>query len=46
MIYINRPARVVATKLSSWPVPQDAWMLLTTLTAFDTIAAAVQENRI
>lgn len=46
MIYINRPARVVTTKLSSWPVPQDAWMLLTTLTAFGTIAAAVQENRI
>ena len=46
MIYVNRPARVVAVKLSSWPVPQDAWMLLSTITAFDTIAAAVQEGRL
>ena len=45
MVYINRPARVVATKLSSWPVPQDAWLLPTTLSAFDTGPAAVQESR-
>jgi CubicO group peptidase (beta-lactamase class C family) len=39
MVYINRPAQVVAVKLSSWPLPQDASKLFTTLRAFDAIAA-------
>ncbi|MBV9594292.1 MAG: serine hydrolase [Actinobacteria bacterium] len=41
LIYINRPAGVVAAKLSSWPEPQDAWKLFTTLRALDTIAVRV-----
>jgi CubicO group peptidase (beta-lactamase class C family) len=39
MIYVNRPARVVAAKLSSWPMPQDAWKLFSTIRAFDVVAA-------
>ncbi len=39
MIYINRPADLVAVKLSSWPLPQDAWKYFATMRAFDTIAA-------
>jgi CubicO group peptidase (beta-lactamase class C family) len=39
MIYINRPAQLVAVKLSSWPLPQDAWKFFATLRAFDAIAA-------
>ncbi|HEX3284000.1 MAG TPA: serine hydrolase [Mycobacterium sp.] len=42
MIYVNRPARVVAVKLSSWPLPQDAWKLFSTLRAFDAVAAQLQ----
>ncbi len=38
MIYINRPADLVAVKLSSWPLPQDAWKYFATMRAFDTIA--------
>ena len=41
MLYINRPARVVAVKLSSWPLPQDPARLFPTLRAFDAIAAAL-----
>ena len=41
MIYINRPAQVVGVKLSSWPHPQDAAKLFSTLRAFDAIAAAL-----
>lgn len=41
MVYINRPARVVAVKLSSWPLPQDAAKLFGTLRAFDAICAAL-----
>ena len=41
MVYINRPARVVAVKLSSWPLPQDPARLFPTLRAFDAIAAAL-----
>lgn len=41
MVYINRPAEVVAVKLSSWPIPQDPARLFPTLHAFDAIAAAV-----
>jgi CubicO group peptidase (beta-lactamase class C family) len=39
MIYVNRSANMVAAKLSSWPLPQDATMLFPTLAAFDEIAA-------
>lgn len=38
MIYVNPLTRVVAAKLSSWPSPQDAWKLYSTLRAFDAIA--------
>ena len=38
MIYVNRAARVVAAKLSSWPLPQNATMLFATLAAFDAIS--------
>lgn len=41
MIYVNRPAGVVAAKLSSWPLPQHAHMLFSTLNAFDAVAAAL-----
>lgn len=39
MIYVNRPGHIVAAKLSSWPLPQDAWKLFSTLRAFDAVAA-------
>ncbi|WP_307828510.1 serine hydrolase [Antrihabitans sp. YC2-6] len=39
MIYVNRSAGVVAAKLSSWPVPQDAQMLFSTISAFDAVSA-------
>jgi CubicO group peptidase (beta-lactamase class C family) len=39
MIYVNRSANMVAAKLSSWPLPQDATMLFPTIAAFDEIAA-------
>jgi len=39
MIYVNRAANLVAAKLSSWPLPQDATKLFPTLAAFDAIAA-------
>ena len=42
MVYVNRPARVVAAKLSSWPLPQDAGKLFSTLRAFDAVAARLQ----
>ena len=38
MVYINRAARVVAAKLSTWPTPQDGEKLLTTVAAFDAVA--------
>ena len=41
MIYVNRTARVVGVKLSSWPTPQDAWKLFSTLRAFDAISEFV-----
>ncbi len=41
MIYVNRFARMVAAKLSSWPAPQNATMLFTTVAAFDAIATAL-----
>jgi CubicO group peptidase (beta-lactamase class C family) len=39
MIYVNRAAGLVAAKLSSWPLPQDATKLFPTIAAFDEIAA-------
>ena len=39
MIYINRMAQLVAVKLSSWPLPQDALKIFATIRAFDAIAA-------
>ena len=37
MIYVNRAANLVAAKLSSWPLPQDATKLFSTIAAFDEI---------
>jgi CubicO group peptidase (beta-lactamase class C family) len=39
MIYINRTAQLIAVKLSSWPLPQDAWKYFATIRAFDAIAS-------
>jgi CubicO group peptidase (beta-lactamase class C family) len=39
LIYVNRAANMVAAKLSSWPLPQDATKLFPTIAAFDEIAA-------
>ena len=39
MIYVNRAAGMVAAKLSSWPLPQDATKLFPAIAAFDEIAA-------
>ncbi len=41
MIYVNRAANMVAAKLSSWPLPQDATKLFPTIAAFDEIAASL-----
>ena len=41
MIYVNRAADLVAAKLSSWPLPQDATKLFPTIAAFDEIAATL-----
>jgi CubicO group peptidase (beta-lactamase class C family) len=41
MVYVNRAAHVVAAKLSSWPLPQDATKLFPTIAAFDEIAASL-----
>ncbi len=41
MIYVNRAARVVAAKFSSWPQPQNAAMLFATLAAFDAISTSL-----
>ena len=41
MIYVNLAARLVAVKLSSWPTPQDAWKLFSTVSVFDAIGADV-----
>jgi CubicO group peptidase (beta-lactamase class C family) len=41
MIYIDRAAELVAAKLSSWPLPQDAGKLFPTMAAFGAIAAAL-----
>ncbi|RWA23549.1 hypothetical protein MBRU_01610 [Mycolicibacterium brumae DSM 44177] len=42
MIYVNRPAGVVAAKLSSWPLPQHAHMLFSTIRAFDAVSAELR----
>lgn len=44
MIYVNTAARVVAVKLSSWPTPQDAWRLFSTVSAFDAISSDVSAS--
>lgn len=44
MIYVNRAARLVAAKLSSWPSPQHAWKLFSTIAAFDAVSADVSES--
>jgi CubicO group peptidase (beta-lactamase class C family) len=41
MIYVNRAAHLVAAKLSSWSLPQNAAMLFATTAAFDAIAASL-----
>jgi CubicO group peptidase (beta-lactamase class C family) len=41
MIYVNRSTNLVAAKLSSWPLPQDATKLFPTIAAFDEIAASL-----
>ncbi len=41
MIYVNRSANMVAAKLSSWPLPQDATKLFPTIAAFDEVAASL-----
>ena len=41
MIYVNRAADLIAAKLSSWPLPQDATKLFPTIAAFDEIAASL-----
>ncbi len=38
MIYVNRSAGLVGVKLSSWPTPQDAWKLFSTVRAFDAVS--------
>jgi CubicO group peptidase (beta-lactamase class C family) len=38
MVYVNREADLVAAKVSSWPLPQDATKLFPTIAAFDAIA--------
>ncbi len=45
MIYVNRAANLVAAKLSSWPLPQDATKLFPTIAAFDEVAAALVRDR-
>lgn len=39
MIYVNRPAGIVAAKLSSWALPEEDDKLKATIAAFDTVAA-------
>jgi len=41
MVYVNRRTRVVGAKLSSWPTPQDAGKLYSTLHAFDAVSDAL-----
>jgi CubicO group peptidase (beta-lactamase class C family) len=41
MVYINPVTGVVAAKLSSWPEPQHAGKLFSTLRAFDAISSAL-----
>ncbi len=38
MLYVNPYTGVVAAKLSSWPEPQHAWKLFSTLRAFDAVS--------
>lgn len=38
MVYIDVVTGVVAAKLSSWPEPQDAWKLFSTMRAFEAVS--------
>lgn len=40
MVYVNPGAKVVAAKVSSWPTPQNATALFSTVAAFDAVATA------
>ncbi len=42
MIYVNPATGVVGAKLSSWPEPQHAWKLFSTLRAFDAVSQAIR----
>jgi CubicO group peptidase (beta-lactamase class C family) len=42
MIYVHRPTGMVAAKLSSWAVPDDAGKLRATVAAFDAVAAQLR----
>jgi CubicO group peptidase (beta-lactamase class C family) len=41
MVYLNRRTQLVAAKFSSWPTPQDAGKLFSTLHAFDALSTAL-----
>ena len=43
MVYINTVTGVVAAKLSSWPEPQHAWKLFSTLRAFDAVSSRLAQ---
>jgi CubicO group peptidase (beta-lactamase class C family) len=44
MVFVDRQSGLVAVKLSSWPTPQDAWKLFSTLAAFDAINAELSPH--
>jgi CubicO group peptidase (beta-lactamase class C family) len=41
LVYVDPSIELVAVKLSSWPTPQHAWKLFSTLAAVDAIGAAL-----
>jgi CubicO group peptidase (beta-lactamase class C family) len=43
MVYVNRAARTVGVKLSSWPQAQDATYLVDTLRAFGSVSARLND---
>lgn len=40
MIYVNRPAGLIAAKLSSWALPEEDDKLMATIAAFDAVATS------
>ncbi|UTM46315.1 serine hydrolase domain-containing protein [Glutamicibacter mysorens] len=46
MIYMDPATKLVAVKLSSWPLPQDASKLFPTIRAFEAISAHLAERKI